>query len=77
MVIIVIITDVIFFAVVFLKFEGTTEMTPQNKIKAGAWLTCLLTNGGDKDKCLDLAEKMVIPKNTAIAVIYLLSVWIP
>lgn len=73
MVVIVIITDVIFFATVFLKFEDTNEQTPENLIKALMWLQCILKNNGDKNMCLDVAAKMVIPEATAIAVIYLLS----
>jgi len=74
MVVIVIITDVIFFATVFLKFEDTTQSTPENTIKALKWLQCILKNNGDKNMCLDVASKMVVPEATAVAVIYLLSV---
>lgn len=74
MVVIVIITDVIFFATVFLKFEDTTQATSENTLKALKWLQCILKNDGDKNMCLDVASKMVIPEATAIAVIYLLSV---
>ncbi|KAF8469580.1 hypothetical protein BDZ91DRAFT_678718 [Kalaharituber pfeilii] len=73
MVIIVIITDVIFFATVFLTFESTNEVTPENTFKAYRWLQCILHNNGDKNKCLHVAADMVVPQNTAIAVIYLLS----
>lgn len=74
MVVIVIITDVIFFATVFLKFEDTTQPTPENTIKGFNWLQCILKNNGDKNMCLDIASKMVVPEATAVAVIYLLSV---
>lgn len=74
MVVIVIITDVIFFATVFLKFEDTTQLTPENTAKALKWLACILNNNGDKTMCLGVASKMVVPEATAIAVIYLLSV---
>ncbi|KAF8418243.1 hypothetical protein BGX38DRAFT_1242847 [Terfezia claveryi] len=73
MVVIVIITDVIFFATVFLKFEDTTQSTPENTLKALNWLQCILKNNGDKNMCLDVASKMVVPEATAVAVIYLLS----
>lgn len=65
-----------FFATVFLQFDGTTERTPEN-IKAGIkWLTCVLESGGDKDKCLDLASALVVPEATALAILFLLSVGI-
>lgn len=74
MVVIIIITDVIFFATVFLTFEGTNEKTPENMLKSLDWLECMLKGGGDKHKCLHIAEKMVVPEITAVAVIFLLSV---
>lgn len=73
-VVVIILVDVVFFATVFLQFDGTTEKTPEN-IKSGIeWLTCVLENGGDKNKCLDLAAKLVVPEATALAVLFLLSV---
>lgn len=74
MVVIVIITDVIFFSTVFLEFEDTAERTPENTLKSLKWLTCILKNNGDKNMCLDVAAEMVVPEGTAVAVIYLLSV---
>lgn len=63
-----------FFATVFLQFDGTTEKTPEN-IKAGIeWLTCVLNNGGDKNKCLNLTSALVVPEITALAILFLLSV---
>lgn len=72
-VVIIILVDVVFFATVFLQFDGTTENTPEN-VRAGIeWLTCVLENGGDKNKCLDLASTLVVPEATALAVLFLLS----
>ncbi|KAK6358545.1 hypothetical protein TWF730_007874 [Orbilia blumenaviensis] len=73
LVVIVVIVDVIVFATVFLQFEGTTEKTPANIARAGKWLECLILNEGDKNKCLDEAEAMVVPEATAAAVLFLLS----
>lgn len=74
MVVIVIVTDVIFFAIVFLQFEKTAEKTPENMYKGFLWLQCLLKHNGDKNQCLALASKLVIPEHKAVAVIFLLSV---
>ncbi|KAK6519516.1 hypothetical protein TWF281_003343 [Arthrobotrys megalospora] len=73
LVVIVVIVDVIVFATVFLQFEGTTEKTPANIARAGEWLECLILNKGEKNKCLDEAEAMVVPEATAAAVLFLLS----
>ncbi|CUS11008.1 unnamed protein product [Tuber aestivum] len=72
-VVVLILADVVFFATVFLQFDGTTEKTPEN-VKAGfGWLMCLLQNDGDKEKCYDVAAEVVIPEATALAVLFLLS----
>lgn len=74
--VIIILVDLVFFATVFLQFDGTTEKTPEN-IRAGIeWLTCVLDNGGNKNKCLDLASALVVPEATALAILFLLSVGI-
>lgn len=74
LVVIVVIVDVIIFATVFLQFEGTTEKTPANIERGKAWLLCLLTNEGEKNKCLKEGEAMVVPEATAVTVLFLLSV---
>lgn len=65
-----------FFATVFLQFDGTTEKTPENIKEGIEWLKCVLDNGGDKNKCLDLASALVVPEATALAILFLLSVGI-
>lgn len=72
-VICIIISDVVFFATVFLRFDGTTQRTPKTESAVGAWLMCMVLNGGDKNQCLGLAVKIVIAERTALAVMFLLS----
>ena len=73
-IVIIILADVIYFSTVFLQFDGTTQMTKENMEHAKVWVTCMITNGGDKIKCLDEAAKMVVRESTAFAVLFLLSV---
>jgi len=73
-VVVLILANVVFFATVFLQFDGTTEKTPENQRIGFKWLVCLLQHNGDKDKCLDVAAELVIPEATALAVLFLLSV---
>ncbi|KAG0127667.1 hypothetical protein HOY82DRAFT_567604 [Tuber indicum] len=72
-VVVLILADVVFFATVFLQFDGTTEKTPENVQAGFKWLMCLLKNEGDKGKCLEVAAELVIPEATALAVLFLLS----
>ncbi|KAG0638649.1 hypothetical protein HOY80DRAFT_1077532 [Tuber brumale] len=72
-VVVLILADVVFFATVFLQFDGTTEKTRENVQAGFKWLVCLLQNDGDKEKCLDIAAELVLPETTALAVLFLLS----
>jgi len=74
LIVIIIIADVVFFATVFLQFDGTTEKTPQNFQNASQWLECIVFTQGDKEKCYKYAESIVVPQATAITVLFLLSV---
>ncbi|KAI5798801.1 hypothetical protein EDC01DRAFT_613714 [Geopyxis carbonaria] len=72
-VVIIIITDVVFFATVFLQFDGTTQKTPENVRHAYEWLLCVVHNDGDKTKCQSEANRLVVSEGIAISVLFLLS----
>lgn len=76
-VVVLILANVIFFATVFLQFDDTTQMTPENKILGLKWVICMLQAEGDKNKCLDAAAKLVVPEATALGVVFMLSVYPP
>ncbi|KAI9770321.1 MAG: hypothetical protein M1840_003480 [Geoglossum simile] len=73
LIVILILADVIFFSIVFLRFDESTGVAGKNFDKAKPWLTCLTLTGGDKKRCLPLAEKLVVNEATVIAVLILLS----
>ena len=77
MVVIIILADVIYFATVFLQYDGTTQRTTQNSLHAMDWVICLITNEGDKTKCFPEAKRLVINEATAFSVLFLLSVCPP
>ncbi|KAI9813049.1 MAG: hypothetical protein M1827_004269 [Pycnora praestabilis] len=72
-IVIIIIADVVFFSVVFVYLDNTTQESKSEVDKATPWLLCLVLNGGDKTKCLDLASKLVLNEATVMAVLILLS----
>jgi hypothetical protein len=74
LIIVIILVDVIFFATVFLQFDGIAEPTPKNQVFDFLWLECMLNNHGDKDQCLSVADKLVVSEGTALGVLFLLSV---
>lgn len=72
-IVIIILADVIYFSTVFLQFDGTTQKTDANVQKGIEWLFCVLNHQGDKNKCLDIAAKLVVNEATAFSVLFLLS----
>jgi len=73
-IVILIITDVIFFAVVFVYLDNNEAAVLNDESQAEPWLLCLVESDGDKNKCLDLAGALVVNEATVMAVLILLSV---
>jgi hypothetical protein len=74
-IVLIILVDVVFFAIVYLIFDGNTtpEAVAANPNTAN-WLACLATQAGNKSACLDLAAPLVVGETSVIAVLYLLAV---
>jgi len=70
--VLIIIANVIFFAVVFIDLDREIKPTPANVRKAGPWLVCLL-KGGSKEQCKEYASELGPNETTLLAMIYLLS----
>ena len=76
-VVIIIIVNVVFLAIVFISMDNTVQAMKDNFSKAQPWLSCLVINGGDKNACLDKARGLTTPEPTVMAVLVLLSVCPP
>lgn len=77
MVVLLIITDVAFFAVIFVKMDNNTQNNAANAEKAKPWLLCLALSGGNKNACLDKVHDLVVNEATILAVLILLAVCLP
>jgi hypothetical protein len=73
-IVLVIIAEVVFFSVVFVSMDNSTQLTHKNLEKATPWLTCLTDTGGDKDKCLADVGGLVKPEGVVLAVLIVLGV---
>ena len=73
-VVIIIIVNVVFLAVVFVSMDNTVQSVMQNFGKAEPWLSCLVINGGDKNACLSKVHGLTTPEPTVMAVLILMSV---
>ena len=75
-IVLIIIINVVFLAVVFVQMDNTVTSAVQNLGKAEPWLLCLVLNGGNKNPCLDKVKAVGLVTNeaTVMAVLLLLSV---
>lgn len=72
-VVIIILTNTIYFSTIFLQFDSGTHKTPKNLLLAQTWLTCVIKSGGDKEQCYEEAHRLVLGEEYAISVLFLLS----
>ncbi|KUI56597.1 Frizzled/smoothened-like sans CRD protein B [Cytospora mali] len=72
-IVLIIIADVVFFAVVFVFQDNTIEEVKNDPQIAEPWINCLLAAGGDKNKCLDQTNSLVVNMATIGAVLVLLA----
>ena len=75
--VLIIIADVIFFAVVFVYMDDIETNMQKEPQKAQKWLQCLILTRGNKNKCLSDATSLVVNQATVMAVLILLSVSAP
>jgi 7 transmembrane receptor (Secretin family) len=73
-IVLLIIADVIFFAVIFVFMDNNEATLLKDPLKSQNWLVCLIENNGVKDKCLNFASSLVVNEATVMAVLILLSV---
>ncbi|RDL34501.1 Uncharacterized protein BP5553_07629 [Venustampulla echinocandica] len=72
-IVLVIIADVVFFAVVFVFMDDIQTNLKENPTKAQDWLACLIATKGQKNKCLDLGSSLMVNEATVMSVLVLLS----
>ncbi|RYP60121.1 hypothetical protein DL769_008270 [Monosporascus sp. CRB-8-3] len=78
-IVLIIMADVIFFAIVFVFQDNTVMAVKEDSNRALPWVTCLIRTQGDKEQCLDEAGALVVSLPTVIAVLILLAmngIWI-
>lgn len=73
-VVLLVLGDVVYFATVFLQFDEMQQKAKTNSTRELGWLICMMENGGDKNKCLDVAAELVVKEAVSMSVLFLLSV---
>ena len=69
----IIVTDVIFYCINFLIFDGKASYVAKEVKSAEPWLICLAISNGDKDSCLHLTGPLVLDQRTVSALLVLAS----
>ncbi|KAI9884590.1 MAG: hypothetical protein M1823_003610 [Watsoniomyces obsoletus] len=72
-VVLLIVTDAVFFAIIFVYLDQSTQLSGRNLDKARPWLFCLVLNQGDKNQCMKEARQVVLGEPAIMAVLILLS----
>ncbi|KAK3382837.1 hypothetical protein B0T24DRAFT_24602 [Lasiosphaeria ovina] len=72
-IVLIIVSDVIFFSVVFVFQDNTVQSVKTDQNKAQDWIVCIAFSGGNKNACLDKAGSLVINIATVGAVLLLLA----
>ncbi|CAL3964007.1 unnamed protein product [Diplocarpon coronariae] len=72
-IVLLILADVVFFAVIFVFMDDLESSTIKNPPQARDWLECLAATAGDKNNCLAFARHLVINEATVMTVLVLLS----
>ena len=74
-IVLLIVADVVFLRHHFLcSWTNIATNLLKDPTKSLKWLTCLVENQGEKDKCLSFAASLVVNQATVLAVLVLLSV---
>ena len=73
-IVLVIIAEVVFFSVVFVSMDNSTQVNAGLLEKATPWLTCLVLHGGNKNECLSYAKGLVKAEGIVLAVLVVLGV---
>ena len=73
MIVLIILTNVVFLAVVFIKSDNTEQAAVENLGRAEPWLLCLVLNPTDHSACLDKATSLVTKESIVMAAVILLS----
>ena len=76
-IVLLVIADVIFFAVVFVTMDNGSQFNEAQMKKAVPWLTCLVLSGGQKNKCLPQAKDLVEKESVVLAVLVTIGVSFP
>lgn len=72
-IVLIIITDIIFFSVVFVFQDSNIQDARNHLEKAQPWILCLIQSGGNKNKCLAKARDLAVSQGTIAAVLFLMA----
>ena len=76
MVVVIMIIAVVDLSIVFLKMDAMQAQQQEDYTASKPWLTCLVVNKGDKNKCLDLTGSIILNEPTILSALFMVAVWL-
>lgn len=73
-IVLLIIAEVVFFSVVFVSMDNSTQVNDALLQKAMPWVTCMVLSGANKKQCLPEAKALVKSEGVVITVLICLGV---
>ena len=73
-IVLLIIAEVVFFSVIFVSMDNSSQVNEDMLERATPWVTCLALTGGNKKQCLPQAQDLVKDEGIVIAVLVCLAV---
>jgi len=74
LIIVLLLADVIFFSVVFVYFNNSTQSLEKDVKRIRPWIQCLIIHQGDKHKCYEQGQHAFIRESVVTGVLMLLGV---
>ena len=69
-----IVANVVLFSIVFIRLDNMIDSVAENPELAEKWIICLIGASGDKEKCFDEAQSLVVDEVTVSTSLLLLAV---
>jgi hypothetical protein len=76
-IVVFILVDVIFFSVVFVYLNSIEQSASTNIAKVEPWLFCLVAYPKNREKCFKLGQELFVNMQTVVAILMMLSVFLP
>jgi hypothetical protein len=72
-VVMIVLVSAVYFAIIFQIFDNMSQSGINDPLRVEEWVLCLVTHGGEKTPCLELARNFTLAEPIVAAVLFLLA----